>query len=210
MLTSNGTSAEMEARQTKELLKALKKFGPFLTGQATAGCTIALFMKEYIARVLQSDPTDNTILNISSPVWTGRGIAEGFLIDEFTLVSRLLNNSGNFLSIRRVIKEDVKWCRRHTLAISNEFHKTVKERIKYKTLERDISLLVLGDNLRAIMLMSKKLVSFKVDGGMHLVFKEKPRTNRYIEVYLGGWMDEVRFPLEDYQANRVVNQLRQV
>lgn len=210
MLMSNGTSAETEARQTKELLKALKKFRPVLAEQAKAGCTIALFMKEYIGRVLQSDPTDNTILNASAPVWTGRGVAEGFLIDEFNLVSRSSSHPGNYLSIKRVVKEDVKWCRFHALSATKEFHATVKERIKYKTPGRDTSLLVLGENLRAIMLMGKRLVSFKVNGGMYLLFKEKPRGDRYIEVYLGGWMDEILFPLEDYQSDRIVNPLRQV
>lgn len=208
MLKADGNSVEIEARRNKELFKALKKFGPILTSEAKAGCTIALFMREYIGAVLQSDPTDNTILSASAPIWSGSGVAGGFLIDEFTLVSRRLDCPGNYMSVKRVIKENVDFNSRRVLPLVKEFHTTIKDRIRYKTAERDTSLLVLGENLKTIMLMGKKLVSYKVDQGIHLTFKEKLRSDRYIEVYLGGWMDESRYPLEDYAAACIVNQLR--
>ena len=208
MLKANGYSEEVEARKTKELVKALKKFGPFLNSQAKAGCTIASFMREYTTRALQSDPTDNTILSASSPFWSGSGVADGFLMDEFILVSRRPDNPGNFLSIKRVVKEDVKWNSRSVLPLVKEFHTTIKDRIRYKTPERDLSLLVLGESLRTIMLMGKKLVSYKVDRGIHLTFKERIRSDRYIEVYIGGWFDEESHPLENYTDSIIVNQLR--
>lgn len=208
MLKADGNSVEIEIRKTKELVKALKKFGPFLNSQAKAGCTIALFMREYVRVALQSDPTDNTILSASAPIWSGSGVADGFLIDEFTLVSRLPGSPGNFMSVKRVIKENVDCNYRRSLPLVQEFHTTVKDRIRYKTPERDLLLLVLGENLKTIMLMGKKLVSYKVDRGIHLTFKERIRSDRYIEVYLGGWLDEANYPLENYSAARIVNQLR--
>lgn len=207
MMTSKGFSAETEARQMKELHKCLKKSTPFVVSQAKSGCLVSELMHDYVARVIKTDHVNNNILSVSSPLWSGSGKTEGSFIDEFTIVSRLPGYSGNFLNVRRVVKEDVEWNRHHALGFTREFHTTIKNRVAYKTGARDVLMLVLGESLKKIMLLCKKLVSFRVDNGMYLTFKEKARSNRYVEIYIGGWMDEVQFPLSDYQNKQIIGRL---
>ena len=195
-------------RQVKDLHQSLEELLPTVKETVTAGCGVSPFLKGYAERVLKNDPTDNPILAQAGFTWE-KGGRTRIGIGAFSIVSRNPDYYGIYLSVRRVMKEDVTWCKHQSLGHTREFHAHAAERMKHRTPMCSTTLLVLGDTIKTLISMGKFLISFKVDNGIHLVFKEAVRSNRYLEIYVGGWFDETRFPLADLHHTKQVNPLRQ-
>lgn len=195
-------------RQVKDLHQSLEALHPTVKETAAAGCGVSPFVKGYVERVLKYDPTDNPILTHTGFTWE-KGPRARIGIGAFSIVSRHADYYGVYLSVRRVMKDDVVWCKFQSLGHTREFHAHVAARMKYRNPICSTTLLVLGDTIKTLIGMGKFLISFKVDNGIHLVFKEAVRSNRYLEIYIGGWFDETRYPLADFAQLKPVNPLRQ-
>lgn len=195
-------------RQVKDLHKTLEALRPGVLETVAAGCGVSPFFKGYIDRALKSDPKDNPILTQAGFNWEKGGRSRGG-VGAFSIVSRHLDYHGVYLDVRRVTKEDVVWCKFQSLGHTREFHAHVAARMKHRTPACSTTMLVLGDTIKTLISMGKFLISFKVDNGIHLVFKEAVRSNRYLEIYVGGWFDETRCPLAAFEHAKQVNPLRQ-
>jgi hypothetical protein len=193
------------ARQVKDLHSSLKRLYPYVEEVATGGCGVSAFVKSYANRVLKTPHANNSVLTHSAFVWVKGKQLRGMGIDEFLITSRVPEYTGDFLSVRRVYLDTIECSPFRSSGLTKEFHHFVKERLMYKTPMRNITLVVLGDILEALMKMGKMLVGFKVDHGLHLIFKEKARSTRYLEVYIGGWLNEVLYPLEQFEDNRIIH-----
>lgn len=195
------------SREVKDLHETLKRLHPYVVECIDEGCGISPFAKSFADRVLKTKHKDNPILSVSAFTWT-KGSRKRTGVDSFEIESRSREYSGVFLSVKRSLKEDVSWSKSHSLGLAREFYTLVAERLKYRTPVSTLTQTALGDALKQLIGLGKYLVSLKVDNGIHLVFKETIRSNRYLEVYIGGWFDEAKFPLENYSIDKIINRLR--
>lgn len=195
------------SRQVKVLHETLGRLHPYVVDSVNNGCGIAPFFKAYADRVLKHKHKDNPVLALSGFTWEkGQRLRLG--VGGFSIVSRTPEYEGTFFSVKRVEKE-VHWDKLHSLGVVRELHTVIAERLKYRASISSLTNVVLGDTIKTLIGMGKMLISFKVDNGIHMVFKEAVRSNRCLEIYIGGWFDETKFPLKVYEAARRINQLRQ-
>jgi hypothetical protein len=205
----NGKIAPISnVRQVKDLHKTLDSLRPYIAESIGEGCGISPFFKAYADRVLKSGHKDNPVLALSGFTWE-KGPRKRQGVAEFSVVSRTPEYEGVFLSVKRVVKEELPWNKLHSLGVTREFHAVIADRLKYRTPICSLTNVVLGDTIKTLIGMGKFLISFKVDNGIHLVFKEALRSTRCLEVYIGGWFDETKYPPQVFEAVRRINQLRQ-
>jgi hypothetical protein len=196
------------SRQVKELHQNLGSLRVYASECITEGCGISPFFKAYADRVLKNGHKENPLLTISRFEWL-KGSRKRQGISDFSILGWAPDNQGVFFSIKRSVKEELPWCKHHSLGVLREVHAIIAERLKYRTPACSQTNVVLGDTIKQLISMGKMLISFKIDNGIHLVFKEALRSNRCLEVYIGGWFNEVQYPLTDYKAFKHNNPLRQ-
>lgn len=195
------------SRQVKELHQNLGSLRTYAAECIPEGCGIAPFFKAYADRVLKNGHKENPLLTISRFEWL-KGSRKRQGVADFSILGWAPDNQGVFFSIKRSEKE-LEWNKHHSLGVLREVHTLIAERLKYRTPACSQTNVVLGDTIKQLIGMGKMLISFKIDNGIHLVFKEALRSNRCLEVYIGGWFDEVKYPLDDYKAFKASNPLRQ-
>jgi len=208
-MMSQGTNQLASLREIKGALRDLKASLPKVQADTKAGCGVSLFVRDYTLRALKTNHVDNHVLNNCHHVWqTQKGYSESERLAEFSIISRSGLYEGEFFKVKRIVLDDLSWTRFRALGLTQEFNKVVQERLRYRTPQSAVTLIALGDTLKTLMGMGKRLVSFKVDNGLHLVFREKARGPKHLCIYLGGWFDETLFPLDQYESSRISNALR--
>lgn len=200
--------AKISNRELKDLYQGLERSQQYFADSAEEGCDVALLFKGYADRVLKDKALANPLLGFTTYTWI-KGPRKRNGVNEFSIIGRGGEFEGTFLKVTRVVKDNITWSKPHSLGLARELHAIVSERIKYREPICNSTKVALGDAIKTLIGMGKYLISFKVDKGIHLVFKAGVRNGNCIEVYIGGWFDEIQFPLTNYEKVKVVNPLRQ-
>ncbi|MNG08065.1 hypothetical protein D3C84_913970 [compost metagenome] len=154
------------------------------------GDGISMYMRDYVKRALIGAPYNSQVIGYSYPQWeVGKG-NEAVGMAEFTVKSRCPDYHGVFFRVRRVFREDVVATAEQSVAMTNEFIATVQAAIKPRTPQVGAYFVIMDDTVMTLFEQGRYLVEFRVDKGIHLLIHEKPGTNRYLEIYLGGCFEE--------------------
>lgn len=200
---SQGLVALSSVHAVNGMLHALGDFLPVVEASVKAGCGVSSFAQDFILRAFKTDQ----VLQYSGYDWqTTPRKTEG--LASFSLTGQSEECPGLFLKVSRVMREDFEWSRFKALGLTKEFTCNVQERLRYRNTPSMMTSTVLGETIPTLIGMGRNLVSYKVDRGFHLVFKEKLRSPRHLEIYIGGWFDESRFPLAQYEHTRIQKVLR--
>lgn len=190
----------IDMKRRREIAESLKQLGPLVEQIAATGCGVSMLAVDYAKRALKGTPYDNPVIGLSYPKWTVGTVG----LDEFTASSRAVDYKGDFFRIKRVLRNDLPV----PLSVDEQcnFINVVQARVSHRTAPMLGYMIVVGELLHTLFEMSPYLVEYRVDHGIHLLIQEKPGTNRYLEIYLGGWMDEVAYHAPDWIAQRTKEQ----
>lgn len=195
----NNTVSLANLRTMRDAAATLRKILPSIELLANeGGCGVSIFFRDYINRAL-TDPLERSILRWSYPDWE-YGDGENATV---TIRSRASDWKGTFLICRRVIRDDVVFDEEKSKADWMRFSKYAVAHFEDGAMmsPASVAVLVFGtDLMRMLGAMRPYLIEYRQDKGSHLLFLEHPGSKRYLEIYLGQWLDESEYNLNEWRA----------
>jgi hypothetical protein len=180
----------VDMKHRREITSTLNQLQPIVTRLADTGCGVSMYMRDYVKRALVGAPYNSQVIGYSYPHWEVGTGDEAVGMSEFTVKSRSSDYHGTFFRVRRVFREVVPVTAEKSVALTEEFIKTVQATIKPRTPQVGGFFVVMDDTIMTLFEQGRYLVEFRVDKGIHLLIHEKPGTNRYLEIYLGGCFED--------------------
>lgn len=196
------------AKQVKEITtvsspndtrEAMARLLNLLTPRIQVDCGVSRFITAYGTQMVEENESGSRVGALSGFLWNNRDTPRGAYASEFEVVGRG-SYTNSFLKVTRITKQDVYWTREYSNKLMVEFKVLLKQHSTTHSPLRVMTLLVLRDVLKYILSMGSNLISLNTTNGVTLVFKEKLRGDRYIQIYLGGCFEHPLPSVEIYHG----------